>query len=172
MWTLSTLLHNESTFTPLMFAFSFDLTISVQISQFSVASGLKEPITLLGVWNRFLKKIRMIFPPSEINLGLNTGEGTHLVLQSLSLTHLSNPFSWKGTVGPAAKSFVRILYQTKSDNLLHLTPCFVRAWWHIWNISISLKGNLKSPVDPLTTVRGWGYLNAAGWGLLGVLTVF
>lgn len=49
MRTLSVLLYNESTFIPLMFAFfPFDLTISVQISQFSVASGLKEPITLLG----------------------------------------------------------------------------------------------------------------------------
>lgn len=48
MRTLSTLLHNESTFIPLMFALSFDLTISVQISQFSLASGMKEPITLLG----------------------------------------------------------------------------------------------------------------------------
>lgn len=35
-------------FIPLVFAFSFDLTISAQISQFSVASGLKEPITPLG----------------------------------------------------------------------------------------------------------------------------
>lgn len=42
------LLHNESTFIPLMFALPFDLTISVQILQFSVTSGLKELITLLG----------------------------------------------------------------------------------------------------------------------------
>ena len=153
MWTLSTLLHNESTFIPLMFAFSFDLTISVQISQFSVASGMKELITLLGAWNR-LKKIGMIFPPSEINLGLNTGVRYTPCAESLSLTP-KQFLSAQLDLLPSLRSFVRILCKTGWEPFC-LTAGFVRAWWHIWNVSISFEGPSQKPSRPVGQSGGWG----------------
>lgn len=58
MRTLSVLLYNESTFIPLMFAFfPFDLTISVQISQFFCSFRNERTDYPAGSVKRILKNI-------------------------------------------------------------------------------------------------------------------
>ena len=169
MWTLSTLLHNESTFIPLMFAFSFDLTISVQISQFSVASGMKELITLLGAWNR-LKKIGMIFPPSEINLGLNTGVRYTPCAESLSLTP-KQFLSAQLDLLPSLRSFVRILCKTQAENLSVWLPALCGPDDISGTSLFLLKAHLRSPVDPSGSPVA-GVLKCSPTGLRGVFRVF
>ena len=158
MWTLSTSLHNESTFLPLMFAFSFDLTISVQISQFSVASGMKELITPLGAWNR-LKKIGMIFPPSEINLGLNTGVRYTPCAESLSLTP-KQFLSAQLDLLPSLRSFVRILCKTQAENISVWLPALCGPD-DISGTSLFLWRPISEAQWTRRAVRWLGYLSAA-----------